>query len=102
MAETAAAAMVAEALEAAATVVEGMVAAAMGSAAREGVERALREREARLAAMPLALDKPARAAVKRDFDAAIAEAKAVSELAVAVTVRENMVVLTRRGTREGS
>lgn len=71
-------------------------------AAREGMERALREREARLAAMPLALDKPARAAVKRDFDAAIAEAKAVSELAVAVTVRENMVVLTRRGTREGS
>ena len=67
---------------------------------REGAERALRGREARLAAMPLALDKPAKAAVKRDFDAALAEAKAVSELAVAVSVHENMVVLTRRGTHD--
>ena len=67
-----------------------------GAAEREAAERALRVREATLAAKPTVLDRAAKAkAARAEFDAGLVEAKALSELASAVTVREDMIVVHR-------
>ena len=66
---------------------------------RAALERALHEREARLAALPPTMDK---ARAREQFDNALAVARALSELAEAVTVRENLVVVHRRGALRGT
>lgn len=93
-------AMAAAAADAAEKIAEASLKAEAQAQQSESMDQKLKQREAALAAMPPTLGKEAKAAARASFDEALKTAKALSELVATISVRENMVVVQRKGTRE--